>query len=124
MTMSEFLVIAGTVLSSVAAVYALLQVLLSRKAEIHLINKLMTEKGLVKSLVGIETRLGQMRGSLNEEDLVRLRREIERMAETLTHQDKERIKDALYQPSIEGRAKYLSKLGEESARNLGQQLQP
>ena len=122
----DALAIGGTILSSVAAVYALSQILLSRKAETHLLMKLVTEKHSKHLLAQFDnlTVRNQEGRLLNEEEMGRLRSEIVRIVETLDSQDKERIKDALYQPSIEGRANYLSKLAEESAKTLEHQLQP
>lgn len=118
----DVLAIGGTILSSVAAAYALFQVLLSRKAETHLIEKLATERSFAKHWLGEERR--RLTQARHELEMALFRSEIERMVETLDTQDKERIKGALYQPSIEGRANYLSKLAEESAKTLEHQLQP
>ncbi len=60
---------------------------------------------------------------LSEKDIDFLVELIRQNMELLDEQAKERIKEALYQPSLEGRSNYVSKLAEESAKNLEHQVQ-
>jgi hypothetical protein len=122
----DFLAIGGTILSSLAAVYALSQVFLARKAESHLIQTLITNTQLLEEITKGIQRAAQFQNSTHKDsdlaDLSRLSSEIERAMGSLNTQERERIKDALYQPSVTGRINYISKLVKESAKTLTSQL--
>jgi len=120
MTMSgifEILPFIGALLGVGATVYAVLVTARRRKAEANLLDRLLEDPDY-QAFLRTERNLlvHAQEHSMSEDEVILLMHHISEELQYLEEQDRARIKEALYQPSLRGRYDYLSKLVAESSQ--------
>lgn len=107
----------GASLATGAALYSVLRVNRQLRAEAELVRRLIQRERYLLWLRRHEALLLSER-RVSSEDIAELRDYIERELKTLRAEQRRPIEEALNQPSARGRASYVGKLVEQSAREL------
>ncbi len=117
-TIFEILPFIGVLLGLLASAYAFMMVLRQRRAELKLQRRLLEEEVYQALLRKRSLLVHAQEHSMSEEELDELMRVILKELAYLKEQDRERIEEALYQPSARGRNNYIYKLVTETGRTL------
>src|SRR5215211_3016055 len=117
-TVFEALPFVGALLGVIAALYSLALVWLRRRAEAKLQYKLALDEAYREFVRARNVLAHAEEHAMSEEEIDELLDFIRKELSTLEEGDRERIEEALYQPSVKGRSNYLYKLVTSSGRAL------